>query len=122
MKEVGRYFSYDEAHGWRLELLAAGIDCRVEYQATGISLMGGTEVYTVLVEPSDFARAQEILSAPAIEGDDPIMKCPRCGSTDVMQVRSLGRLPGLLQAAITHEGAPSHQLLSKHCSNTWDLT
>ena len=122
MKEVGRYFSYDEAHGWRLELLAVGIDCRVEYQATGISLMGGTEVFTVSVEPADFERALGILSAPAIEGDDPLMTCPRCGSTDVIQVRALGRLPGLLQAAITHKGAPVHQLFCNHCSNTWDLT
>ena len=122
MKEVGRYFSYDEAHGWRLELLAVGIDCRVEYQATGISLMGGTEVFTVSVEPADFERALEILSAPAIEGDDPLMTCPRCGSTDVIQVRALGRLLGLLQAAITHNGAPVHQLFCNHCSNTWDLT
>ena len=84
--------------------------------------MGGTEVYTVSVETSDFARALEILSAPAIEGDDPLMKCPRCGSTDVIQMRALGQLPGLLQAAITQNGAPVHQLLCNHCSNTWDLT
>jgi len=122
MKEVGRFFSYDEAHGWRLELLAVGIDCRVEYQATGIALMGGTEVYAVSVEPSDFERALDVLSAPVVEGYAPLLKCPRCESTDVIQVRSLGRLPGLLQAAITNEGAPAHQLRCNHCSNTWDLT
>lgn len=122
MKEVGRYFSYEEAHGWRLELLAVGIDCRVEYQPTGISLMGGTEIFTVSVEERDSERALDVLSAPAVEDDEPLMKCPRCGSTDVIQVRAFGRLSRLLQAGITYEGAPAHQLLCNHCSNTWDLT
>lgn len=123
MKEVGRYFSYEEAHGWRLELLGVGIESRVDYQSTGLALMGGvTEVFSVTVAPADFERALDVVSTPAVEGHEPLMKCPRCSSTDVIQVRALGRLPQVLQFAITHEGASKHQLFCNHCSHTWDLT
>ena len=121
MKEIGRYFSYDEAHGWRLELLAVGIECRVDYQSTGLALMGSAEVYALSVDPGNFERALEIVAPPEVEGHESMLQCPRCSSNDVTQVRALGRLPQVLQAAITQEGAARHQLFCHHCSHTWDL-
>ena len=123
MTEIGRYFSYEEAHGWRLELLAVEIECRVDVRSSGLALMGGSmPVYSLCVSETDVERALAIVALPVAEDYQSIMTCPACGSNEVIQMRSLGNLPGFLDAAIAAKGAAEGQLHCHRCAHQWDLT
>jgi hypothetical protein len=123
MKEIGRYFSYEEANGWRLELLAASIESRVDFHSRGLSFLADNAgVYTLSVDDTDLERAIAVVAQPEVEGHTSLFSCPFCGSTDVIEMRTLGKLPTLLSAAITLEGAATHQLYCEMCHYGWNVT
>jgi hypothetical protein len=87
MKVLTTYVSYEEANDRQLDLLASGIDARVEYVPSGgISALGGSlGTYQLWVDGEKISDAA-LLIAPALDPSaTSIAACPRCGSSDVTE-------------------------------------
>lgn len=82
---LAAYPSYEEANERQLDLLAAGIDAKIEYVPnTG-------ERYRLLVEEARVDEAWELIALEADLSAKSIAACPHCGSSAVRELEiSLG--------------------------------
>jgi predicted RNA-binding Zn-ribbon protein involved in translation (DUF1610 family) len=88
MRLLTTYGSYDEANDRQLDLLAAGIDARVDFTPAGhtSAMSPGSGAYSLFVEEMRFEEAAEIVSPGCDTGAESIAACPRCGSSAVREI------------------------------------